>query len=227
VTVSHRAALSPPEPAARWAKSSEAQAHGSVAISQRTRRLCSCRAMLWHEPSRPWRLIHGAFQARCALTLSLQDLPTPHTCDRLPSANSGQRVRRVVLDSGTGMGRRRSFIAFRRCRQPRMPLPGFLFSRGKARVRLGTGGPDPTERTIRDLDFDVVRQRFATIPRSFNSVYTVLIRACSAPVGLLSSLPAPMVIRLRVAAAGTRATEDLFFPSLSSVSRPLWEPRRT
>ena len=73
-------------------------------------------------------------------------------------------------------------------------------------MRLILKGPDPryrTDRNIHHLYFDIFWWSLLGVAVSFNSVYAIRLGASNTLVGLLSSLPALMVILLRFPAART------------------------
>ena len=85
-----------------------------------------------------------------------------------------------------------------------MPRPCFSLFRARERLRLILKGPDPryrTDRNIYHLYFDIFWWSLLGVAASFNSVYAIRLGASNTLVGLLSSLPALMVILLRFPAA--------------------------
>jgi MFS family permease len=85
-----------------------------------------------------------------------------------------------------------------------MPRARFSLSRAKERLKLILKGPDPryrTDRNIYHLYFDIFWWSLLGVAVSFNSVYAIRLGASNTLVGLLSSLPALMVILLRFPAA--------------------------
>ncbi|MEA3346031.1 MAG: MFS transporter [Chloroflexota bacterium] len=85
-----------------------------------------------------------------------------------------------------------------------MLKPHLSLSRIKGRLRLILKGPDPqfqTDRNIYHLYYDIFWWSLLGVAISFNSVYAIRLGASNTLVGLLSSIPALMVILLRFPAA--------------------------
>jgi len=85
-----------------------------------------------------------------------------------------------------------------------MPKPRISFPRLKARLKYILRGPDPgrrTDRNIYHLYVEIFWWGVLGVAISFNSVYALRLGASNTLVGLLSSIPALMVILLRFPAA--------------------------
>lgn len=106
--------------------------------------------------------------------MGLGNLPAPRTCATLPCANQGERVRRAVLGRCTGTGRCCPCVPTTRGHQGPMPTAPPSVFRAEARLRLVTGGPDPQDRTDRDVRrpcFHVFRCGVPGATTSLDSVY--------------------------------------------------------
>ena len=85
-----------------------------------------------------------------------------------------------------------------------MPKLRFSLSRTRERLTLILKGPDPryrTDRNIYHLYYDIFWWSLLGVAANFNSVYAIRLGASNTLVGLLSSIPALMVILLRFPAA--------------------------
>jgi MFS family permease len=85
-----------------------------------------------------------------------------------------------------------------------MPQGRFSFSHTKEQLWVILRGPDSrhrTDRNIYHLYYDIFWWSLLSVAMNFNSVYAIRLGASNTLVGLLSSLPALMVILLRFPAA--------------------------